>query len=201
VTSVKIQNFSETTRRGVWVALWIVAIPLGLGAQEVVEIAWESEEVAEVAGSEASAAYNNALAGRPNEQPITIGTFEERVRYRLVTGYETALRRVREYEACHGLFAELGADPVQMLSSTIYLPARHDWELEVCSNWGVVAHTFVGEPQTRLCERFGRLDRFTAAMLLIHEALHHAGLGERPVDPNGPTSRQISRMVVRSCGL
>jgi len=38
-------------------------------------------------------------------------------------------------------------------------------------------------------------------MVIIHEALHHAGLTEYPQDPNGMTSNQINGMVAEQCGL
>jgi hypothetical protein len=40
-----------------------------------------------------------------------------------------------------------------------------------------------------------------AAMVIIHEALHHAGLSEYPQDPDGMTSRAINGMVMEQCGL
>ena len=35
---------------------------------------------------------------------------------------------------------------------------------------------------------------------LIHEALHHAGLTEQPMDPDGLTAREIDDMVGAACG-
>ena len=32
-------------------------------------------------------------------------------------------------------------------------------------------------------------------------SLHTAGLGEQPVDPNGPTPWEIDRMVSEACGF
>jgi len=40
-----------------------------------------------------------------------------------------------------------------------------------------------------------------AAMVVIHEALHHAGLPERPHDKKAMTSGQINDMVREACGL
>jgi hypothetical protein len=42
--------------------------------------------------------------------------------------------------------------------------------------------------------------RETAARLL-HELLHHAGMGERPHDPDGLFPEQITRRVKRACRL
>jgi hypothetical protein len=46
-----------------------------------------------------------------------------------------------------------------------------------------------------------RLPRERLATILIHEALHHAGMSEAPFDPQAPTAREITRMVKRSCAL
>ncbi len=153
-----------------------------------------------VAAGAASAAYNDALNGRTNASPLVVGVLKERVERQLALGYQIALERVREVEACQDLFAALGADGVATLSATIYLPPTHDFEVRACDA-GAVAFTFVGAPQTRLCDRFGGLARQRAAILLIHEALHQAGLNERPHDPDGLTPHQIDRMVGKACGL
>jgi hypothetical protein len=163
----------------------------------------EQAVTATTAGMPASgvgAAYNAALEGGINEHPLVVGTLPEKVQRQLGYGYQVALQRLRNVEPCQGLFAELGVDGIEMLSTTIYLPPKYDFELQACDN-GATAFTFVGAPQTRLCDSFGRLSKSWSAVLLIHEALHHAGLGERPQDPNGPTPRQINRMVAKSCEL
>ena len=40
-----------------------------------------------------------------------------------------------------------------------------------------------------------------AAMLLLHEALHYAGLPERPVHRGAMSSKEISTLVRNRCGL
>jgi hypothetical protein len=46
----------------------------------------------------------------------------------------------------------------------------------------------VGSPSTFVCRLFQRLGDERAAVVLIHEALHHAGLTEYPQDPEAMTS-------------
>jgi hypothetical protein len=116
-------------------------------------------------------------SARDSDEPLVYASFPERVQRNLDQGYRIALQRVREVEGCGGLFAELGADGIEMLQSTIYLAPRFDFELKACAA-GATAFTFVGRRETRLCNRFGRLSRQWAAVLLLHEALHFAGLGE-----------------------
>jgi hypothetical protein len=137
---------------------------------------------------------------RGTHNPLVHAEFSRQVRRNLDAGYAIALDRVREIEACQGLFAELGADGVELLQQTIYLAPRFEFEQRPCDR-GASAFTFVGRRETRLCDRFGRLTRQWAAVLLIHEALHFAGQTESPGDPEAPSGHDISRRVAKSCGL
>ncbi len=102
--------------------------------------------------------------------------------------------------ACRGLFHSHGADGRQLLARTLYSPATLDQESRICGR-GVAAFTSVGGDHTRLCRTFGRLPTRRAAVVLIHEALHFAGLSESPADPAAPSSNEINRRVEESCGL
>jgi hypothetical protein len=132
-------------------------------------------------------------------KPRVIGELPTRVRYRLELAFPVAVQRVREVESCRALFADLGADGLLKLERTIYLPPQPG-EGRSCRS-RVVAFTGVGTPHTRLCPAFGGLANDRAAIGLIHEALHFAGLGERPSDPHGMSPLQINTMVERACGL
>ena len=128
-----------------------------------------------------------------------IGLLPTRVRHRLDLGFALAVQRVHEEPACRDLFSSLGADGVDRLSRALYLPPQAGEE-RYCGT-GVVAFTGVGQPHTRLCPAFGSLATDRAAIVLLHEALHFAGLGERPSDPSGPTPLQINELVETACGL
>jgi hypothetical protein len=52
-----------------------------------------------------------------------------------------------------------------------------------------------------LCRGFSSLGAERAAVTLIHEALHWAGLSEKPLDKDGMDPRDIDRMVKKACGL
>ena len=84
------------------------------------------------------------------------------------------------------------------LRSTIYVPVRRGVETRICEA-GAIAYTEVGSSVTRLCPEFARLSDRRAAITLLHEALHYAGLGEKPRYPDGLTSDQITRLVARAC--
>jgi hypothetical protein len=121
------------------------------------------------------------------------------VHQRLVVGYTTAMQRVRSLESCGALFAELGADGIEVLSATTYSGPQTDFESEVCG--GSTAFTAVGRADTRLCPGFGDLKSNDAALVLIHEALHHAGLEEAPGYEGAMTAVEIDELVAKHCGL
>ncbi len=116
--------------------------------------------------------------------------------------YPFAVARVRGLAACRALFERLGADPVQALMTSRYTTAgrEHERPTGACQN-GAAAITAVGSPEVRLCLNFGSLPTAGATVILVHEALHYAGLHERPADPSAMTSVEINRMVGASCGL
>ena len=130
------------------------------------------------------------------------------VRAKLEVGLELAAERVREIEACGDLFTRLGVDGLDMLSSGLYMQVNtHLREVQVCgrngaeSSWGAknLAYTQVGAASTWICRHFARVSAETAAVALIHEALHHAGLTEWPSDRLAMTSEQITKMVQNAC--
>lgn len=57
------------------------------------------------------------------------------------------------------------------------------------------------EPAELPVRRLRTLDTSHAAATLIHEALHYAGLTERPSDPRGLSTNEINRVVRTQCGL
>ncbi len=58
-----------------------------------------------------------------------------------------------------------------------------------------------GYPYVFLCNQFKDLPLNEAAVILIHEALHVAGLKESPATPGKPTTHQIQNQVRQTCGL
>jgi len=117
---------------------------------------------------------------------------------KLDEAFEVAIERVKEIPQCGGLFVELGTGGVEMLAATIYMPTHPFDEQSLCKS--AAAFTWVGGVHTRLCRRFSSLSKERAAMTLIHEALHHAGLTEKPADPEAMTAREIDNMVGDACG-
>jgi hypothetical protein len=122
-------------------------------------------------------------------------------REQLMSSFQIAIDRAREVPECREMFTELGADGVDTITRIFFTPiGKRQARADICN--GTVAYTLVGGgPTTWLCREFSRLTDKKAAMIIIHEALHHAGLTERPKDPKAMTSAGINRMVSKRCGL
>ncbi len=114
--------------------------------------------------------------------------------------YRLAFQRVLEVPACGALFAELDLDGFTALSSTSYSSSRPGPERALC-NRGVLAVARKGGTEIRLCPKLRTLAHEGVAAILIHEALHTAGLGEYPANPEAPTSREITLAVLSACSL
>ena len=140
----------------------------------------------------------NAEAAATNTGPRTAMFESGKATEKLEEAFEIAVERVQEIPQCGGLFFEIDADGVEMLSTTIYMPTHPFDEQSLCQT--AAAFTWVGGAHTRLCRRFTSLSDERAAMTLIHEALHHAGLTEAPADPEAMTAREIDNMVEDACG-
>jgi hypothetical protein len=122
-----------------------------------------------------------------------------RLRSTIESGFQLAVQKLSTEPGCRDLFAELGADGREMLSTTLYYQADLKTEKQVCSR--ALAFTIVGGAPTWVCQRFARLNDRRAAAVLLHEALHHAGMGEWPNDPDGPTPAEIDELVADACGF
>ncbi len=122
------------------------------------------------------------------------------VREKLQAAVRIAAVRIEEVEECGELFSRLDADGKEMLKTTLYIPvASYNRKDGICRR--AAAYTKVGARSTFICPEFSRLSDERAAMFVVHEALHHAGLTERPQYRRGMTSLAINSMVGRSCGF
>jgi hypothetical protein len=167
----------------------------------------ETSNVATTA-SVAAVAVTVAAGKQEPIKPWIHPSMPKRVSGTLEAGFELAVERVSEVEACGDLFTELGADAIEMLATGLYLPVdSHRREVEVCGRNAAVssagaknlAYTTVGGAPTWICRHFARVSTETAAVAVIHEALHHAGLTERPHDRMAMSSVEITEMVKAAC--
>jgi hypothetical protein len=190
--------------------LWLAGIGVTLGSMFFVQVsdavapptAGQQEESAGLGSTIADTSGRSAVESMSvpvgSLLPKTAMFTSEKATEKLRAAFAVALERVREVPGCGALFAELGADGVEMLTTTIYMPTHPFDEQSLCRS--AAAFTWVGGVHTRLCRRFSSLSEERAAMTLIHEALHHAGLTEKPMDPDGMTAREIDAMVGDACG-
>lgn len=132
--------------------------------------------------------------------PVILASVSAPVEEKLRSAFDLAVQRVREVPECRALFADLDRDGLHILATTRYLPANLLKEVSVCKR-GAVAFTFVGGAETWVCRRFTALSVQRGAMIIIHEALHHCGLTEAPMDPDAMTAREINNMVSLACGF
>ena len=121
----------------------------------------------------------------------------QRPRQRLEEAFAVAVHRVHTVPACQALFEDLELDAHTALDFSIYYPARIDHEVSTCRR--AVAFSYVGAGPTRLCRRFADLDLERAVEVVLHEALHRAGLTEHGAQPAGLLPSQIDAVVHTAC--
>jgi hypothetical protein len=176
---------------------------LAIAAAGAATVARADDEYGEV--SEAVAASAARCSG-PWVHPSMAPELEAPLR----AGFAIAVERLVAHEACRELFARLGADPFEVLASGLYFPVdSYRREVEVCGRNAVanslaasnMAYTTVGGRATFLCRQFRNVSGEQAAVVILHEALHHAGLTEWPDDRLAMTSREITTMVEQACGF
>jgi hypothetical protein len=137
-----------------------------------------------------------APAGRLDESvalpskrgPWIHGALADRSIRNLRLGHALAVETVRSTASCRALFASFAASGAESLASTHSAPADRD-AARICVG-GVTAFTTVGGRVTWLCPEFGNLGPRAAALMLIHEALHAAGMPERPATAGALTARR-----------
>ncbi len=120
-----------------------------------------------------------------------------RPRRHLEEAFALAVHRVRTVPSCRALFDELDLDAHTALDFSIYYPARIDHEVSTCRR--AVAFSYVGAGPTRLCRSFADLDLERAVEVVLHEALHRAGLTEHGAKPSGLLPSQIDALVHDAC--
>jgi hypothetical protein len=117
------------------------------------------------------------------------------------TARRIALDRLGARAECGELFRVRGADGARILLEADYRAAETGEAGGLCEQ-GASAFTGMTSRRTAVCtDAFLKLDPHTRATVLLHEALHVAGLGQHPLHAGAMTARQIDEMVGRSCGL
>lgn len=173
-------------------------------------VAGDGGDGATAAPAVASVAVTSAVAGFEPIEPWIHHKMDPVIRTKLEAGFDLAIERVNEIGACSDLFTRLGADGIDTLTTGLYLPvASYFHEIAICgrnpnANWleaDNLCYTAVGATPTWICRNFGRITDEDAAIAVIHEALHHAGLQEWPHDRMAMSSVEITEMVTAACGF
>jgi hypothetical protein len=139
------------------------------------------------------------IKASPRKPQIGRG-FSEKDAFALRLAYKGAIKRLAKDESCRALFDNLNLNGLQALGQSRYQPVRSAAERAYCAR-GVHAYTVVGRDQIVICRHFHTLDQRTKEGVLIHEALHTAGMSEAPHDPHGETPEEITEIVERACSL
>lgn len=148
-------------------------------------------------GSSLAAEPSSAL---PPANAKSLSRMDPALARRLDEAYAIARQSVERVASCRTLFRHLERPGAQSLTETFYVQASGAQERRICRR-GVTAFTEVGGRVTYLCRGFRRLPAPRAAIALVHEALHRAGLEESPRWPEAPSSAEINDRVARACGL
>ena len=164
-----------------------------------VTFAWSADELeTSVLAAEVGVSVS-APSPTPEITPWIHPSMPSAVQEKLTAAFEIAVERVNEVPQCEALFSNLGADPFETLKTGLYFPASPARETKACKR--SYAQTFVGDAPTWICRRITGYSDEQAAMVVIHEALHHAGLPEKPHDRKAMTSAQINDLVRANCNL
>ena len=118
----------------------------------------------------------------------------------LLAAYRAAVSKLDKKQSCRELFAGLDLEGIHAMARQRYQQAESPNEEALCAS-GIMAFTGVGQSRILICQRFHAAARSQKIAVLIHEALHTAGLREAPLDPDGLTSLEITHMVRRACSL
>ena len=183
---------------------WLGAPAFGLAAAVALLGGAVAGEAADGAGGGLAAASVSAVApSRTDEwRPRVINTFDAGMRRKLDRAFRVAALRLRERAACRALFAGLEADGLSRLGATRYRAAESAGDGRVCRRaGGVAAFTAIGNPVTTICPSLDHLNVRQAAVILVHEALHFAGLPESPPTRGAMTSTEINDRIAERCGL
>ena len=140
-----------------------------------------------------------APAANRSAVPWQHHSMNDAMRSKLTAAFAVATSRIEGSPECAALFAALDADGVEMLVGSLYFPAPPARRAGTCRQ--AVAYTFVGEAPTFLCSGFSAMTDDDASLVLVHEALHRAGLPESASQSGARSSAAVNDLVQVACGL
>lgn len=158
--------------------------------------AWASDSI-ELAGSQEMVGETAKVAVKKARFGREMGPDDA---FTVNMAFRSAVKRIQRVEACGALFDDLMVGGLQALARSRYSPPQSQWEQRQCVS-GIAAYTVVGSNRVVVCRHFKQLNRRMQSAVLIHEALHTAGLSEAPLDPEAMTATEIQSMVEEACGF
>lgn len=136
------------------------------------------------------------------EAEIDIDGLSARERFHLRSALSLAELRLERDSRCSALFRELKADGGELLRRASYSRAGAEEQEMWCGTGTVALFTTIRGDRIGIChDSLRKLDRFELAMVLIHEALHMAGVEESPAIEGAPSSVELNHLVREKCGF
>lgn len=145
-----------------------------------------------------------APAPPPQPKAPSGGPLQPNQKLSLNRAKDIANRAMRSREQCRNLF--------KGLNNENWDHVMNDWNewrngegvrqpgaTRVPCGENISAWTITNRPTIYMCDRFTALTPNQAAVILIHEALHTAGLPENPPTTKAKTSEEINQMVRDAC--
>ena len=192
-------NESGRARAGALLRSGLVVLALAWGAPPVPcaaadLVGWLPDHGTTVPAGRLDDGREAALASGPRLHGALSGRSVRNLRL----GFDLALEAVRSNPRCGTLFTALGASGPETLGSTFYAAPVAQPGTRACAG-GVAAFTTVRGRVSWLCPEFGNLHPRAAALTLIHEALHSAGMPEGPATAGALTAQEINDLVAGAC--
>jgi hypothetical protein len=137
--------------------------------------------------------------GGPIGYPQADGAPTPSQAFKLNQGKVKALEELDTNPTCASLPQTLGMGSWVNLQDTINQTTYRNWDSHARCNGTAGAFTNPNWKYVYLCAKFGDVTAKRAAELVIHEALHSAGLLESPPYDGALTSSQIDAQVRENC--
>lgn len=180
-------------------ASWLAA---GTAAGQEANLCKQTTElqpaIVSTVGARVGSAESDLTAPLRSVLPKVSGQLPAPLWSKLGSAFRVAQEKIRTIPSCSGLFTSRGSDGLGLLTRARFAGATSEWDHTACAG-SAVATTEIGGRQIRLCPRFESLSVHAAALILIHETLHTAGMSEKPPDPSALTSAEINELVKASC--
>ena len=133
--------------------------------------------------------------------PVVSRELPVRLRFKIENGLHRARQALEKRPACRDLFRDLGAEGTASLSSLRFHLATPEQTRSICRERSAVLFSTLHGHEVGVCAtQFSKIPAGHTAPLLLHEALHRAGLQEQPHSPDALRSGEVTALVREMCG-